>query len=280
MAISAGQVKELRDRTGAGMMDCKKALEEAGGDMEAAIDLLRSRGTAKAAKRAGKEATEGAIGLHIDPAAGVGALVEVACETDFVARTDDFQALASQLAEHVATEATETDGAAEGEALLEQAFRGGDRTVGEQITHVAAKTGERIVVRRFARFAAPDGAVSGYVHLTGKIGVLVELEGEAGEGMARDVAMHIAATRPLSVRAEDIPADVVERERAVYLEQVRNEGKPENIQEKIVEGKLQRFFKESTLLEQPFVKDPDRTVKALLGPATVRRFVRYELGEA
>ncbi|HUE77634.1 MAG TPA: translation elongation factor Ts [Longimicrobiales bacterium] len=278
MAISAGQVKELRERTGAGMMDCKKALEESGGDMEAAIDLLRSRGTAKAAKRAGKEATEGAVGLHIDEAAGVGALVEVACETDFVARTDDFQGLASQLAEHVATESKETDGEGTGDALLEQSLRGGDRTVGEQITEVSAKTGERIVVGRFARFDAAGGPVSGYVHLTGKIGVLVELEGAVDGTVARDVAMHIAATRPLSVKAEDIPAEVVERERAVYLEQVRNEGKPEEIQAKIVEGKLKRFFKESTLLEQPFVKDPDRTVKALLGDASVRRFVRYELG--
>jgi elongation factor Ts len=273
--ISAGLVKELRERTGAGMMDCKKALEETGGDMEAAIDLLRSRGTAKAAKRAGKEATEGAIGLHIDRSSGVGALVEVACETDFVARTDDFQALASELAEHVAVEATATDGSAAGDALLKQKFQGGDRTVEEKITEVSAKTGERIVVRRYARFDAGDGAVAGYVHLTGKIGVLVELAGSSDADTARDVAMHIAATRPLA----ETPAELVERERAVYLEQVRNEGKPENIQAKIVEGKLKKFYKEQSLLEQPFVKDPDRTVKDLLGGGTVRRFVRYELGE-
>ena len=280
MAISAGQVKELRERTGAGMMDCKKALEETGGDMEAAIDLLRSRGTAKAAKRAGKEATEGAIGLHVTEGGSLGALVEVACETDFVARTDDFQGLASALAEHVATQATDLNGGAEGETLLDQKFQGGDRTVGEQITEVSAKTGERILLRRVARFEAADGSVAGYVHLTGKIGVLVELGGSADAETARDVAMHVAATRPLAVSAEEIPADVVERERAVYLEQVRNEGKPENIQEKIVDGKVKKFYKENTLLEQPFVKDPDRTVKALLGSATVRRFVRYELGDA
>ena len=278
MAISAGQVKELRERTGAGMMDCKKALEEAGGDMEAAIDLLRSRGTAKAAKRAGKEATEGAVGLHIAEDSGVGALVEVACETDFVARTDAFVELAAQLAEHVASQATGTDGAADGEALAEQKFQGGSQTVGERITEISAKTGERIVVRRFARFDAEDGAVAGYVHLTGKIGVLVELKGSADADTARDVAMHIAATRPLAVSADEIPADVVERERAVYLEQVRNEGKPENIQEKIVDGKVKKFYKENTLLEQPFVKDPDKTVKGMLGGATVRRFVRFELG--
>ncbi|HUG41408.1 MAG TPA: translation elongation factor Ts [Longimicrobiales bacterium] len=278
MAISAGQVKELRERTGAGMMDCKKALEETGGDMEAAIDLLRSRGTAKAAKRAGKEATEGAIGLHIDTASGIGALVEVACETDFVARTDNFQTLASRLAEHVATQAG-TDGTARGDELLDQKFQGGEQTVGERITEVSAQTGERIVVRRFARFDAQDGPVAGYVHLTGKIGVLVEVSGAVAAETARDVAMHIAAARPLAVSADEIPEEVVERERAVYLEQVRNEGKPENIQAKIVEGKLKKFYKESTLLEQPFVKDPERTVKALLDSATVRRFVRYELGE-
>ncbi|MBW3553118.1 MAG: translation elongation factor Ts [Gemmatimonadetes bacterium] len=279
MAITAGQVKELRERTGAGMMDCKNALEEAGGDMEAAIDLLRSRGTAKAAKRAGKEATEGAVGLHIQEGSEVGALVEVACETDFVARTDAFQELASTLAAHVATQATGTDGTGDGDALLDQKLSGGEGTVGDRITEVSAKTGERIVVRRFARFEAEDGTVAGYVHLTGKIGVLVELTGSADEEAARDVAMHVAATRPLSVSADDIPAAVVERERAVYLEQVRNEGKPENIQEKIVDGKIKKFYKDNTLLEQPFVKDPDRTVKAMLGDATVRRFVRYELGE-
>ena len=135
------------------------------------------------------------------------------------------------------------------------------------------------MVRRYARFDAEDGAVAGYVHLTGKIGVLVELGGSSEEEKAREVAMHIAATRPLAVSAEEIPSDVVERERGVYLEQVRNEGKPENIQAKIVEGKIKKFYKEHSLLEQPFVKDPDRTVKDLLGRGTVRRFVRFELGE-
>ena len=278
MAITAGQVKELRERTGAGMMDCKKALEETGGDMEAAIDLLRSRGTAKAAKRAGKEATEGAVGLHLDRASGAGALVELACETDFVARTEDFQGLASQLAAHVASQG-ELDGVGEGETLASQKFGDGGRTVAEEVTAVSAKTGENVVIRRWARFGGKDGAVAGYVHLTGKIGVLVELAGASDEDRARDVAMHVAATRPLAVSAEEIPAEVVERERSVYLEQVRNEGKPENIQAKIVEGKIKKFYKENTLLEQPFVKDPDTTVKAMLGDATVRRFARFELGE-
>jgi len=276
MAITAGQVKELRERTGAGMMDCKKALEETNGDMEAAIDLLRSRGAAKAAKRAAKEASEGVVGSHV--AGGVGALVELNCETDFVARTDDFQGLARELAEHV-VEHGSVNGAGDPETLLEERFRGGDRTVGEVVTQVSAKTGEKIVVRRFTRYAGDGAQLGSYVHMTGKIGVLVELGGEAGEALARDVAMHIAAARPLAVTAAELPRDVVERERGVYLEQVRQEGKPDAIQARIVEGKLKRFYKETALLEQPFVKDPDRTVHELVGDAGVRRFVRYELGE-
>lgn len=276
MAITAQQVKELRDRTGAGMMDCKKALQETDGDMEAAIDLLRSKGAAKAAKRAGKETSEGAVASHV--ANGVGALVELNCETDFVARTDDFQQLARDLAEHVATQA-ETDGEGEGEALLGQSFMGGDKTVDTLVTEVSAKTGEKVVVRRFARFRSEDGALGEYVHMTGKIGVLVELGAGAAPDVAREVAMHAAATRPLAVTSAEIPSDVVERERAVYLEQVRQEGKPENIQEKIVDGKLKKFYKEQALVEQPFVKDPDTTVGQMVGSAGVRRFARFELGE-
>ena len=275
MGISAADVKELRERTGAGMMDCKKALQETDGDMEAAIDLLRSKGAAKAAKRAGKETSEGAVASHVDGA--VGALVELNCETDFVARTDDFQELARQLAEHVAKHA-DLDGEAAGEALLEQPFMGGDKTVDALVTQVSAKTGEKIVVRRFARYQ-DAGTLGEYVHMTGKIGALVELGAGADAGVAREVAMHVAAARPLAVTADEIPSDVVERERTVYLEQVRQEGKPENIQEKIVEGKLKKFYKEQALVEQPFVKDPDTTVGTLVGDAGVRRFVRFELGE-
>ncbi len=275
MAISAKDVKELRDRTGAGMMDCKKALQETDGDMEAAIDLLRSKGAAKAAKRAGKEASEGAIGSHVE--GGVGALVELNCETDFVARTDDFQTLARQLAEHVAAHAGQVDGSESGEALLEQPFMGGDHTVEQVVTQTAAKTGEKLVVRRFARFET-DGTLGAYVHMTGKIGVMVDLSG-GPEDVARDVAMHVAASNPLAVTSDELPQDVVARERAVFEETVRQEGKPENIQAKIVEGKLGKFFKENALVSQPFVKDPDQTVGEMVGDVTVRRFVRYELGE-
>jgi elongation factor Ts len=199
MAIGAGQVKELRERTGAGMMECKKALEETNGDMEAAIDLLRSRGAAKAAKRADRETKEGVIGSYVHTNGKIGVLVEVQCETDFVARNDDFQQL------------------------------------------------------------------------------------------ARDLAMHIAAAAPLALSADEIPADVVERERSVYLEQVRNEGKPEAMHEKIVEGKLKRFYQESTLMHQVFVKDPagKQSIEQLVQEASaktgekivVRRFARFALGE-
>ncbi len=275
MAISAKDVKELRDRTGAGMMDCKKALQETDGEMEAAIDLLRSKGAAKAAKRAGKEASEGAIGSHVED--GVGALVELNCETDFVARTDDFQMLARQLAEHVAEHAGDVNGSESGEAIAGQAFMGGDRTVEQVVTQTAAKTGEKLVVRRIARFETA-GTLGSYVHMTGKIGVMVELSGGAEE-VAKDVAMHVAASNPLAVTSDELPQDVVARERAVFEETVRQEGKPENIQAKIVEGKLGKFFKENALVSQPFVKDPDQTVGQMVGEATVRRFVRFELGE-
>ncbi len=197
MTISASTVKELRERTGAGMMDCKRALEETGGDMEAAIDLLRTKGAARAAKRAAKAANEGTIGSYIHHGGKVGVLVELNCETDFVAKTEDFQRL------------------------------------------------------------------------------------------ARDLAMHVAATSPIAVRAEDVPEEVVERERQIYLEQAREEGKPEHIQEKIVEGRLRKFFQENTLLEQPFVKDPDKTVGELVTEVSaktgekieVARFVRFAVGE-
>jgi elongation factor Ts len=275
MGISAADVKELRERTGAGMMDCKRALEETDGNMEAAIDLLRSRGAAKAAKRAGREASEGTVAVHVE--GGVGALVELNCETDFVARNDAFQSLARELAQHVARHAP--DGTGEGGAVAGQPFLGGDTSVADVVTRASATTGEHVVLRRFARFDASGGVLGSYVHMTGKIGVLVEVDIAAAEDAARDVAMHIAAARPLAVTSADIPADVVERERAVYLEQVRQEGKPEHIQEKIVEGKLRKFYQEQTLMEQAFVKDPDRTVAQVLGGATVRRFVRFELGE-
>lgn len=269
-------------------MDCKRALEEAGGDFERAVDALRAQGAAKAAKRAGKEASEGAIGSHVGDDGRIGALVEVNCETDFVARNEEFQALATELAAHAAAHGPAERG--EGEELSGQPFGPQGQTVDQVVTEASAKTGEKIVLRRYVRFETDGGRTLGsYVHMTGKIGVLVDVAGtgEAVDVLARDLAMHVAASAPMAVRADEVPSDVVERERAVYLEQVKAEGKPESIWDRIVDGKLKKFFKESTLLEQPFVKDPERSVGDLLAEVsdasgqavTIRRFARFELGE-
>ncbi len=287
MAITAADVKQLRDMTGAGMMDCKKALEETGGDFDKAVDALRARGAAKAAKRAGKEASEGAIGGHTTEDGRIAGMVEVNCETDFVARNEEFQALAAGLAEHVA-EAAPSD-AGSGEELLGQPYAGDGKSVGEVVTQASSKTGEKIVVRRYVRYETDDGTLGSYVHMNGKIGVLVEVAGTgtAVEVLARDLAMHVAASAPLAVDRAGVPEDVVEKERSVYLEQARAEGKPEHIRDRIVEGKLNKFYTETALLEQPFVKDTDKSVGELLSEVgatagqevAVRRFARFALGE-
>ena len=283
MAISAGQVKELRERTGAGMMDCKKALEETGGDMEAAIDLLRKQGAAKAAKRADREADEGTVQIAGDDASL--AMVEATSETDFVARNDQFVAFAVRAAE-VARDADDLpEGEIRpGEELLD---RPEDEPLRKELNGLRAKIGENLQLRRWIRWEpGDDAAVGRYIHFGSKIGVLVELGGvadpDAVEALARDVAMHIAATDPEGVSADDIPEELRERERRVLREQAEEEGKPPEIVEKIVEGRMRKFFEENTLLQQAYVKDPDVSVGELLedvDPAlTVRRFERFEVG--
>ena len=280
--ITARAVKSLRDRTGAGMMDCKKALLEAGGDEEQAIDLLRQWGAAKAAKRAERETTEGLV--EILSRDGATAMVAVSTETDFVARNEEFQDFARRLAEAV-IEADLPDGEVmTGEDLL---GRPEFKEFAGEVVDLRSKIGENIQVHRAVRLAAGDtGALATYLHFGGKIGVAVELEGatdEAVEDLARDVAMHVAAARPAGVRPEDIPADVQARERAVLTEQTRAEGKPEQIVEKIVDGRMRKFFEQNSLVMQAFVKDPDTTISDLLKShdenLTVRRFVRFEIGE-
>jgi elongation factor Ts len=280
--ITARAVKSLRDRTGAGMMDCKKALLEADGDEEQAIDLLRQWGAAKAAKRAERETSEGLV--EILSRDGATAMVAVSTETDFVARNDEFQDFARRLANAV-IEADLPDGEVmSGEDLLE---RPEFKQFAEEVVDLRSKIGENIQVHRAVRLAAGDtGALATYLHFGGKIGVAVELEGATGEavqGLARDVAMHVAAARPAGVRPEDIPADVQARERAVLTEQTKAEGKPEQIVEKIVDGRMRKFFEQNSLLMQAFVKDPDTTISDLLKAhdenLTVRRFVRFEIGE-
>jgi len=280
--ITAKAVKSLRDRTGAGMMDCKKALREAGGDEEQAIDLLRQWGAAKAAKRAERETSEGLVEiLSRDDAT---AMVAVSSETDFVARNDEFQDFARRLANAV-IEADLPDGEVlNGEDLL---ARPAFKQFADEIVDLRSKIGENIQVHRAVRLSTGDrGAMATYLHFGGKIGVAVELEGASGEAvedLARDVAMHVAAANPAGVRPEDIPADVQARERTVLTEQTKAEGKPEQIVEKIVDGRMRKFFEQNSLVLQAFVKDPDTTISELLkahdDDLTVRRFVRFEIGE-
>ena len=285
VTISAKDVAELRRRTGAGMLDCKKALEESGGDMEKAVELLRAKGIAKAEKRAGRSASQGVIVVELAADGTAGAMVEVNCETDFVARTEDFQNLARALARHVLANAPQ--GTGEGTALDGQAWTGqGGGTVEEFVKASAARTGEATTFRRWAHFARPDGVVGHYLHHNGMVGVLVELEGGKGEAasqLSRDVALHVASADPLGVRPEDIPADLLDRERRIAEEQVAQEGKPEQIRSKIVEGKLRKFVAERTLLEQPFVKDDTTTVGQLVDKAgaglSVVRFARFQVGQ-
>jgi elongation factor Ts len=282
-AISAQAVKELRDKTGAGMMDCKKALADAGGDAEKAGELLRERGLAKAVKREGRETSEGAIGMALSD--GSGALVELACETDFVAKNEKFQALARGLAEVVVADASldSTD------ALLAAELDG--EKVEARIQNAIGTIGENIVAKRVARLEGD--LVGGYVHAGGKLGVLVALEGAGGEPvrtLARDLAMHVAAAdpSPVAVDRDGVPSDLVDKERVLFRRQAEQEGKPEGVIDKIVEGKVNKYYKEIALVEQAFVKDPDRTVKALLADVgkeagsdlRVAGFRRFKLGES
>ncbi|RMD71148.1 MAG: elongation factor Ts [Gammaproteobacteria bacterium] len=269
--ITAAMVKELRERTGAGMMECKKALVETGGDMEAAIEYLRKTGLAKAVKKAGRIAAEGIIAMALE-GDKKGAMVEVNCETDFVAKGEDFQAFARKVAEKVLEASPESL-----EALLALPLDG--TTVEEARKELIAKVGENINVRRFARLATEDGHIGSYRHGT-RIGVLVEVVG-GDAALAKDIAMHIAASHPVCVSPEDVPEEMVAKERAIFLEQAKASGKPENIIEKMVEGRLRKFLSEVTLVGQPFVKDPEITVGELLrrAGAEVRRFVRFEVGE-
>ncbi|RIL07074.1 MAG: elongation factor Ts [Proteobacteria bacterium] len=284
--MSAAAVKDLRDRTGAGMMECKKALTEAGGDVDEAVKLLRERGLAKAAKREGRASNEGTVAMAL--AGSHAALVELGCETDFVARTDDFQQFAQRLAQ-VAAE----HGADSVEALSAATLDGAP--VDERVKAVAAKLGENVVVKRVARLAAPDGGVTGgYVHAGGKLGVVVALRttarGAGVEALAKEISMHVAAAdpSPVAVDRTGVPADLVAREREIFSKQAAQSGKPEKVIEKIVEGRIHKFYSEVCLVEQPFVMNPDQTIaqvlaergKQLGGDVAVTGFLRFRLGEA
>jgi elongation factor Ts len=271
MEITAAMVKELRERSGAGMMECKKALVEASGDIELAIENMRKSGAAKAAKKAGRIAAEGAIVTASNATHAV--LVEVNSETDFVANDDNFKRFAATVADTALA-----SGVADVAALRETVGAEGE-SLEQMRTALVAKIGENIEIRRFTVLAADGGVVQSYLH--GKrIGVLVALKGGSAE-LARDIAMHIAASNPVCVSEADMPADVLAKEREIYAAQAAESGKPADIVEKMVVGRIKKFIAETTLLGQNFVKDPDQTVEKLLksNGATVSRFVRYEVGE-
>ncbi len=271
--ITAALVKELRERTGAGMMDCKKALTAVEGDMDKAIDFLREKGLAAAAKKASRVAAEGVVASFVSEDGKVGVIVEINCETDFVAKTDNFKALVNAIAAHIAA-----TNPADMDALMASEIEG--KTVSALVTESIAKIGENISVRRFARYEVPEGVVAAYIHGGGKIGVLVNMQGGSAE-LGKDVAMHIAAANPSYLNREQVPASELEHEKEVLSEQARNEGKPEKIIEKMVIGRIQKFYKEVCLLDQEFVKDPDQTIAKLLkaNNAEVAEFARFQLGE-
>lgn len=275
MNISASLVKELRERTGSGMMECKKALVETNGDIEAAVELMRKAGLAKADKKAGRIAAEGIIALAISADGHTGVLVEVNSETDFVSRGDDFTGFAA----NVAQRALVGKPASLDELVKLPIEKSGGDTIEQTRQQLVAKIGENISVRRFTTLGAPDATVGSYLHGT-RIGVLVELKG-GNVDVAKDVAMHIAASRPVCVRPEEVSAETVEKEREIYTAQAAESGKPAEIVKKMVEGRVSKYLKEVSLLGQPFVKDPDTTVEQLLkkNNAQVTRFARFEVGE-
>lgn len=272
MAITAALVKELRERTGAGMMECKKALVETDGDIDVAIEHMRKTGLAKADKKAGRTAAEGLVVFKSSADGKKAALVEVNCETDFVTKGDDFINFANAVAEAVLeSEPADID------ALLALPLQGGD-SIADTTKALIAKIGENMNVRRFVT-KSTDGVLGAYLH-GGRIGVMVELQG-GDEALAKDIAMHIAASKPACVSEADVPAELIEKEKEIFSAQAAESGKPAEIIEKMVDGRIKKFLKEVTLLGQPFVKDPDQTVEQLLkaAGATVVGFDRLEVGE-
>lgn len=276
MSVTASMVKELRERTGAGMMECKKALTETGGDQEAAVELLRKKGAASADKKAARVAAEGAIVQKIAADGRRAVMVEINSETDFVAKGDAFIEFSDAVASRILESAP-----ADVEALMALPLvEGGESVETVRKDLVGGKIGENISVRRFIVIDAGDGEVlSGYLH-GNRIGVLVHNKG-GDETLARDIAMHVAASRPVSIDESGVPADLLARERDIFLDQARASGKPENIMEKMVEGRMRKYLAEVTLTGQPFVKDPDQSVGKLLSGAgaSTLAFERYEVGE-
>ena len=288
-AYTAKDVSELRQRTQAGMMDCKKALEECQGDMEQAIEWLRKKGISRGESRAGRAASEGKIVARVATDGSTGALVELNSETDFVARNEAFGQTVEKIADTLLAQGA-IDGVAastEGSPLLQTAF-GGAGTLAESLKQLTGTIGENIVLRRYARFGG-SGAVGAYVHHNAKVGTLVEiagLTGEAGQQLARTIAEHVTAgvpTVPVAVTRDDVPAELVDRERRIFSEQAAASGKPANIVEKMVQGRVDKYYKEVTLLDQPWVRDDSKAIRDLVKAAgdgvSIRLFARFQIGQ-
>ena len=277
--FTSKDVMELRKKTGAGVADCQKALKETEGNMEKAVDFLREKGIATAAKKASRIAAEGIVGAKV--AGNAGALVEVNCETDFVAKGDQFIAFVNDVAEYVLANDVDSDEA------LQEAKK--DETIA-----ATAKIGEKIAIRRFAKFTTESGIVSSYIHMGGKVGVLVELDGctcDVAKELAHDIALQVAASKPLYLVPADVPAEVIEKEKEILLAQIENDeklkSKPEMVKVKMVEGKVGKYYDENCLMNQAFIKEPSLSIAKLVSDAsakmgkelTVKRFVRFEMGE-
>ncbi|NEZ46075.1 elongation factor Ts [Clostridium niameyense] len=285
--ISAKMVKELREKTGAGMMDCKKVLTEANGDMEKAVELLREKGLAAAAKKSGRIAAEGLVCTYISEDSKVGSIAEVNCETDFVSINESFVELANNIAKQAALSKVE-----DVEALIDEKYINDENlTVKEKVTELIAKLGENMNVRRFKRLTVENGVIQSYIHAGGRIGVLVKLacekDSEQLKEIAKDVAMQAAATNPLFLNREAVDQETLEKEKEIYRVQALNEGKPEKVVEKMVMGRMNKYYKENCLVEQIWVKNGDYTIakyleeksKEIGAKITVEAFVRFEKGE-
>ena len=289
--ITSQMVKELREMTQAGMMDCKKALVEADGDMDKAVEWLREKGLAAAAKKAGRIAAEGVVASYITDDAKVGVVVEVNCETDFVAKTDNFINFSKNVAKHIALA-----NPADVDALMSQKFVDDEtKTITDLVSDATVSIGEKISIRRFARYETDKGAVESYIHMGGKIGVLLLVENDNADTIANDtfktfyhdVALQIAAAKPSYVRKEEVPSENLAKEREILRAQALNEGKPEKIVDKMVDGRIQKYYKEVCLIEQPFVKDGDKSIAQLTAEVAkeiganinIVSFERFERGE-
>lgn len=287
--VTAAMVKELRERTNAGMMDCKKALVSNDGDMDKAIDWLREKGLAQAAKKASRVAAEGVVTQYVTPCGCTGVIVEVNCETDFVAKTDNFMNFANNVAKHIAKA-----NPADVDELMNQKFVDDEsKTISDLVSEATVAIGEKISVRRFARYKT-EGVVSTYIHMGGKVGVLVEVacdeaakDNDAVKEFAHDLALQIAAAKPEAVRREEVDTEKLEKEKEIQRAKAIESGKPEKIVDRIVEGQIEKYYKEVCLIDQQFVKDGDKTIKSLMAEVAkaantnldIVRFARFERGE-